>query len=302
MQPQSHRVTEKLPVHRVWPLCLCASVVSLLLLSSTAHAELDYDAHIANLRATYDLDNFTIVRADPFVVIGDEPPEEVHSRAEHTVRWAVRKLKAEYFDHDPNHIIDVFLFKDRASYERHGQAFFNITPHTPYGFYSSAHRALIMNIATGGGTLVHEIVHPYVEANFRGRACPAWFNEGLGSLYEQSAERGGRIVGLTNWRLPILQKAIRAGDVPPFRELCSTTPHAFYAMDRGSNYAQARYLCYYLQQRGLLKTYYQRFHANIEDDPTGYQTLKQVLGITDMDRFQRDWEKWILTLRFPPSR
>ena len=40
----------------------------------------------------------------------------------------------------------------------------------------------IMNIATGGGTLVHEIVHPYVEANFPG--CPAWFNEGLGSLYE----------------------------------------------------------------------------------------------------------------------
>ena len=46
-----------------------------------------------------------------------------------------------------------------------------------------------MNIATGGGTLVHEIVHPFVEANFPG--CPTWFNEGLGSLYEQSAERKG---------------------------------------------------------------------------------------------------------------
>ena len=37
---------------------------------------------------------------------------------------------------------------------------------TPYGYYSAAHRALIMNIATGGGTLVHEIVHPFVRANF----------------------------------------------------------------------------------------------------------------------------------------
>ena len=42
-----------------------------------------------------------------------------------------------------------------------------------------------MNIATGGGTLVHEIVHPFMAANFE--QCPSWFNEGLGSLYEQSA-------------------------------------------------------------------------------------------------------------------
>ena len=31
------------------------------------------------------------------------------------------------------------------------------------------------------------MVHPFVEANFPD--CPAWFNEGLGSLYEQCAER-----------------------------------------------------------------------------------------------------------------
>ena len=57
-----------------------------------------------------------------------------------------------------------------------------------------------MNIATGGGTLVHELVHPYVEADFPG--APPWLNEGLGSLFEQSDERDGYIVGLTNWRLP----------------------------------------------------------------------------------------------------
>ena len=50
-----------------------------------------------------------------------------------------------------------------------------------------------MNISTGGGTLVHEIVHPFVAANFPN--CPAWFNEGLGSLYEQSGEVNGAIHG-----------------------------------------------------------------------------------------------------------
>ena len=40
-----------------------------------------------------------------------------------------------------------------------------------------------MNIGPGPGTLSHELVHPYMEANFPN--VPAWFNEGLASLYEQ---------------------------------------------------------------------------------------------------------------------
>jgi len=56
--------------------------------------------------------------------------------------------------------------KDAASYEKNTLLLFKEKPSTPYGYYSSTHKALIMNIATGGGTLVHEIVHPFVEANF----------------------------------------------------------------------------------------------------------------------------------------
>ncbi len=122
-----------------------------------------------------------------------------------------------------------------------------------------------MNISTGGGTLVHEIVHPFMSANFP--ECPSWFNEGLASLYEQSSERDGRIIGLTNWRLAGLQEAIREGTVPPFKTLCGTTTRQFYDQDKGTNYSQARYLCYHLQERGLLKLYYQTFRKNCETDP-----------------------------------
>jgi len=51
---------------------------------------------------------------------------------------------------------------------------------------------------------VHEIVHPFMAANFPD--CPAWFNEGLASLYEQSSERDGKIIGLTNWRLAVCRE------------------------------------------------------------------------------------------------
>src|SRR5262249_23917311 len=147
------------------------------------------------------------------------------------------------------------------------------------------HHALIMNISTGGGTLVHEIVHPFVATNFPD--CPDWFNEGLASLYEQSDEREGHIVGLTNWRLAGLQEAIRAGKLGSFEKLCATaapgaTPSAFYPTDRGTNYAQARYLCYYFQERGLLRRYYREFLAHHDEDPTGYKTLQAVLAEKDM--------------------
>ena len=149
---------------------------------------------------------FTFVIQRPFVVIGDEPKEAVQGHAEGTVKWAVDRLKQDFFPNDPKEILDIWLFKDAASYEKHARLLFNETPSTPYGYYSTAHKSLIMNIDTGGGTLVHEIVHPFMEANFP--ACPPWLNEGMGSLYEQCGVANGHFHGFTNWRLPGLLRAI----------------------------------------------------------------------------------------------
>ncbi|HRX79932.1 MAG TPA: DUF1570 domain-containing protein, partial [Pirellulaceae bacterium] len=147
-------------------------------------------------------------------------------------------------------------------------------------------------------TLVHEIVHPFIAANFPD--CPSWFNEGLGSLYEQCNTNNGRIWGLTNWRLRGLQEAIKHEDyeMPTFEELCGTSTRAFYDADPGTNYAQSRYLLYYLQSEGLLEKYYHEFRASAKEDPTGYKTLQRVLGEEDMTEFQEKWTEFVLGLRF----
>ena len=260
------------------------------------HTAAEFERHVQELKKKLPGEGFTVVVTPPFVVIGDDEPAEVRRRAKDTVEWAVEKLKAAYFEKDPADILDIWLFKDKESYEKNAQKLFGSKPDTPYGYFSAAHKALVMNIATGGGTLVHEIVHPFVAANFPD--CPAWFNEGLGSLYEQCGEEQGEIHGYTNWRLPGLQEAIRKKRVPSFKTLCSTTSDEFYEKDRGTNYAQARYLCYYLQQQGLLRKFYRRFHANRKEDPTGYETLQEVLGRKDMAEFQKEWEADVLKLRF----
>jgi len=285
--------------NRVRKTGLLATVgLLLLVLTSTSHAgtltDADFTRHVEQLKKKLPSKEFSIVVARPFVVIGDEPEAAVKEHAERTVKWAVDKLKQDFFSKDPNEILDIWLFRDSASYQKNALLLFGEKPGTPYGYYSSAHKALIMNIETGGGTLVHEIVHPFIEANFP--ACPPWFNEGLGSLYEQSGEVDGHIHGFTNWRLPGLQQAIKSGTVPSFRSLTSLDTRSFYNDDRGTNYAQSRYLCYYLQQKGLLIKFYREFHLHQRTDPTGYQTLRKILGEPDMQRFKTKWQQYVLGL------
>jgi hypothetical protein len=273
-------------------LLLCFAVVS------PARAE-TLDEHMAALRKRIPASGFTVVQQPPFVVIGDEPEAVVRLRSTTIVKWAVDLLKRDFFAKDPEEIIDVWLFKDKESYDKHVVEIFGDRPTTPFGYYSPKHRALIMNIATGGGTLVHEIVHPYMRANFPD--CPPWFNEGMGSLFEQSREMDGHIRGLTNWRLARLQQGIKAGRVLPFEKLTALNTEDFYGEAGGysSYYGQSRYLCYYLQEKGLLVKYYREFVANAKDDPGGFKTLKKVLGESDMVAFQKKWEEYVMSLAFP---
>lgn len=249
--------------------------------------------------AKHKVGSMELRREAPFIVVADGG-EAALERGTGTVRWASDKLEADFFAKRPDKILPVFLFQGADSYNRGVAALTGDDPGTPYGFYSRAHGGLFMNIATGGGTLVHEIVHPYVEADFAN--APAWLNEGLGSLFEQSAERDGHIVGLTNWRLAGLQKAIAGGGVPSFDKLTHLSDTEFYGDDSGLNYAAARYLLYYLQERGKLRDLYRDFRAAAADDPSGYQTLRETLatlGEHDMTAFETKWRRYVAALSFP---
>lgn len=264
-----------------------------------AAAPARYADHIAALRQRLrdkGMPDMVIRVEEPFVVIGNGT-EKALERASGTVRWAADILEADFFDKRPSKILDVFLFDDAASYYRGVERLTGSEPTTPYGFFSPSEGGLFMNIATGGGTLVHEIVHPYVEADFPD--APPWLNEGLGSLFEQSAEREGHIVGLTNWRLAGLQKSITRRTVPAFDVLTGLDTDAFYGDDSGVNYAASRYLLYYLQEKGSLREFYRQYRANVAKDPSGYATLVATLGVSDMRAFERDWQRYVATLTFP---
>ncbi len=208
----------------------------------------------AQLRQELAGSSFHVFVESPFVVIGDEAEERVQRRAAGTIRWARLQLRRDFFPLDPPDPIQVWLLRDAVSYRSVSKRRFGVSPSTPFGYFSSPHKALVVNIATGAGTLVHEIVHPYMAVNLPN--CPAWLNEGLASLYEECGDRQGRIWGYPNWRLPRLQTAICDQRLPSLETLCHSSAAEFYADQSGLSYAQARYLCLYLQEHGKLREFF----------------------------------------------
>ncbi len=241
---------------------------------------------------------FTVVVQSPWVVVGDGTPESVAWRARETVAWSTAQLREQYFPTELEEPWTIWLFSTDESYTDHAVAYFGHFPDTPYGYAYGEERALVMNIGTGGGTLVHEMVHPYIAANFPG--CPPWINEGLASLYEHVGPREGRIWGFTNWRLPGLKRAIQNGNLPSLRWLTEANAESFYGDEAsGTLYAMSRYLMQHLQERGVLRAFMARYAETRAQDLSGYTALLETLQVKDVPAFTAEWERWVLALRWP---
>ncbi len=231
----------------------------------------------------------TLVWEKPFLVVGNEPADQVRERAKTLVRRERDLLLKDFFDEAPVVLQEVWVLKDKQTYEKYSRELFKIDPDTPYGYYLSDRRALVMNIKPGYGTLTHEMFHPFFHQAWP--EGPAWLNEGVASLFEQPAERDGHFIGKVNWRLPGLLAGLRANAVPSFKTLVHFAPNAFYNDDTGIHYAEARYLCYWLQERGVLAKFVRRAVELKAVDPSGWQALEEVLG-ADPDSFRPEWEKF----------
>jgi hypothetical protein len=252
----------------------------------------DLEQRAAELTRKLKGQGYTILVEAPFVVIGDSPPTYVKKLTTGFLRTKIAQLEKEFFTKRPDRVLEVWLFANEKSFRKGAKKFFNDDPETPYGYYSPDQNALIMN-ASGLGTLSHELVHPYMEANFPD--VPSWFNEGLASLYEQPGARKGRIVGFPNWRLPNLKREIKAKTLPSMKTMLGTTRDQFYEAEYDS-YAFARYIVYYLQEEGKLQEFYTKFLAD-KKDLTGITALETVLG-EKLEDFEPKWRKWVLAIPY----
>ena len=229
----------------------------------------------------------------PFVIAGDLSDAELERHYQATVVPTARALFVSFFDVLPDEPVTIVLLSTEAGYRRCAQDI-DGSPRAGYsGYYERGDRRVMVNVATGNGTLAHELTHALAHFDFPD--MPEWFDEGLASLHEQSefSEDGLRIVGTSNWRLHYLLPAIRKETLQPLESLVASRR---VSSDQESvDYAQARYLCLYLQQKNLLGPFYRKFRETALEDPTGARALCQLLSVDSLAAVDRDFRKWALS-------
>ena len=281
------------------PVALRIAVLAAPLFAGYAwiSAEDDPDAVAAEMKR--DIGRGAVARrVGPFVACGDLDAEAME-RVTGTIGRSHEAFRKQFFATDADKPIRVYLFPTAASYEAYCSDRLGREASSPYGFYLSATRSLVMNIGTGTGTLVHEMAHALIDFDFPD--IPSWFNEGFASLFEQCNLVDGKIRGLVNWRLKELRRGLQEdGTFLPFDRLTAFTGRDFYEKGSGFRYAEARYLCLYLQEKGLLETYYAKFRDARAQDPTGYATLKAVLPRPVAD-VEAEFVVWAKGLRLTPQ-
>ena len=185
----------------------------------------------------------------------------------------------------------MLLFADENSYNAASQRLFGESGVSVYGYYRPNQRTLLLNAATGAGTLLHELTHALMDFDFPD--APHWFNEGLASLHEQCRfredERGPWIEGVPNWRLRGLQHAIGQRRLRPLRAMIAEAD--FHGVLEGTNYAHARYFCLYMQQRGLLERFFHQFRAAHAHDPSGEATLARLFSPATWEELDLDFQR-----------
>lgn len=237
-----------------------------------------------------------IVVRSPFVLAGDMSAEELVAWHDNTIAPAVRAMRHCYFRTDPTEPVSVLMFRGEQSYNDYCQRLFKDSGISIYGYYKPQLRTLVLNLGTGSGTLLHELTHALIDFDFP--EAPVWLNEGLASLHEQCRFRhddsGPWIEGLVNWRLSGLQEAAREGKLRPLSAMIEN--REFRGPLVGINYAQARYFCLFMQERGVLAEFFRTVRAHKRDDPRGLRSIAQVFPDQSLEEVNRKFERWIIEL------
>ncbi len=235
-------------------------------------------------------EDWTVVVAVPYVLGSDAPAEEIERWRRNIVIPTTRALQVDYFDTSPSEPITILIATTDAAYEECVTRLGHQGRKEYAGIYSRPDRRLVLNLSTGEGTLAHELTHALAHVDFP--EMPEWFDEGLASLHEDSefSEDGLQLIGLPNWRGELLRERFQQGTLPPLENFVTgdfSGPHA------AMNYAIARSLCLFLQQRGRLSAFYRKSRGNHEIDPTAGWSLAAVLGHDDLSGVEAEFHAWI---------
>ena len=234
---------------------------------------------------------WSVVVHEPFVLGGDCNTKVLDESYRRTILPTARALSIQYFDHPPTWPVTILLCSSDDSYRECQQRLDERERIEYSGIYSRTEHRIVINVATGDGTLAHELTHALAHADFP--SLPEWLDEGLASLHEEcefSAD-GLRLIGLDNWRQTPLREAHQREQLRSVMDLAS---ERFATSDRAAiDYAHARYFCLFLQQRRLLEPLYRKCRSRAETDPTGVLSLCELFTTRRPGEIDEQFQAWL---------
>lgn len=230
----------------------------------------------------------------PYVLISDLSAADLEQLYLDTILPTHYALRIDYFDHEPDRPVTVLMLSTDEQYHAAVERLGHRRRAEYSGLYARDERTLLINLASGSGTLAHELTHALAHADFP--RMPEWFDEGLASLHEEARFTDDRrhLIGQHNWRLQYLHEADRRDCWKPITDLWQ---HRFAEPDVAAlDYALARNFCLYLQEKGLLSAYYRKCRTGIDRDPTGHEALCELFPGKTQSELDADFRIWLRSL------
>lgn len=207
----------------------------------------------------------------------------------YTLKMFFSPTYPKYFKYEPNYPFKIVYFSNKKEYSRY-------TGSEAYGYYLPKTKTLYTYAGSGEGTLWHELIHAFVDAN-TDHNVQQWFSEGFASFYEMAAVYAEKFhEGYTNWRHPTLKKKIRKKEFMPLNKFLQEK-----YMSEGYGYAKARFLFCYLWIYGkmpdFINTYLYELAPKYQGEALGKQairTMEKMLG-KNIGEIEQDYKKRALT-------
>jgi hypothetical protein len=259
----------------------------------------------------------------PFALAGDLSAAELQDKWQGVIQPACNVLLARYFRQLPQRPVLLLMFRSEAAYRAAAEQLFFDRNVSRFGYYKPGRQTVLVNLGAGDGPLLHELTHVLMDADFPN--APPWLQEGLATLYEACEFRAvgerkgtdvkantalekpdsglgtsadqppaGRLIPVANWRIAIVQQALRNDRLPPLRQWLETA--SFGGPSEARDYAYARYLCWFLQERDVLEWHYDTLRKQTAAATRDRQTLLDLGIASDWDSLEREFHAWLGTL------
>jgi len=160
------------------------------------------------------------------------------------------------------------------------------------GIYRHRRRELITTDTES--SLRHEFAHRmhHAHMDFLGQEHPLWIQEGLATLFEDyELHEDGSIVFLPNLRDKYVRKLEQAGKLSGLKDVIALSPKEL-SEQAIVVYPQLRSFFRYLAEQNRLYTWYDRYVADFDEDPTGSGSLQFVFDLPLEDIYSK-WKKWL---------